>query len=118
MTNNNIKIDHQNWQQFVISSDAVIEKLTPGMNIFLSTGVSEPRTLVKNLTASQNRGIASSLLAILIRQARERGYKGFTGSVLTSYKAMMKVFEKSGYHINAELDYGVYEITLLFDKKD
>lgn len=66
----------------------------------------------------QSRGIASYLLSILIRQARERGFKGFTGSVLATNKGMIKVFEKSGYHINAELDYGTYEITLLFDKKD
>ena len=33
----------------VVSPDKVLEKITPGMNIFIGTGVAEPRTLVKRL---------------------------------------------------------------------
>ncbi len=32
-----------------VPPDKVLEKITPGMNIFLGTGVAEPRTLVKHL---------------------------------------------------------------------
>ena len=39
----------------VVSPEQVFEKITPGMNIFIGTGVAEPRTLVKRLM-SQDAG--------------------------------------------------------------
>ena len=41
-----------NWKDKLVTPDQVLEKISPGMSIFLSTGVSEPRTLVKNLMVS------------------------------------------------------------------
>ncbi len=43
-----------NWQQATISPEEVLAKIEPGMSIFLSTGMAEPRTLVKHLMASQS----------------------------------------------------------------
>jgi acyl-CoA hydrolase/RimJ/RimL family protein N-acetyltransferase len=37
------------WQEKIVSPEKIIEKIKPGMNIFLGTGVAEPRTLVKEL---------------------------------------------------------------------
>jgi RimJ/RimL family protein N-acetyltransferase len=51
--------------------------------------------------AYQGLGIASYLLRMLIRAAKEQGLKGFIASVLGSNRAMMKVFEKSGLNLQA-----------------
>jgi len=40
------------WKQKLVTPEQVLEKIEPGMSIFLGTGVAEPRTLVKHLMAS------------------------------------------------------------------
>ena len=35
------------WKQKIIHPEAIIEKIEPGMKIFLGTGAAEPRTLIK-----------------------------------------------------------------------
>jgi acyl-CoA hydrolase/ribosomal protein S18 acetylase RimI-like enzyme len=40
------------WQEKVVSPEKVLERIEPGMSIFLGTGMAEPRTLVKHLMAS------------------------------------------------------------------
>jgi hypothetical protein len=32
------------WERLVVSPDEVLEKIEPGMSIFLGTGLAEPRT--------------------------------------------------------------------------
>jgi acyl-CoA hydrolase/RimJ/RimL family protein N-acetyltransferase len=41
-----------NWEAQVVSPQEALEKIKPGMNIFIGTGVAEPRTLVKHLMYS------------------------------------------------------------------
>jgi acyl-CoA hydrolase len=41
-----------NWKNKLATPEQVLAKISPGMSIFLSTGVSEPRTLVKHLMKS------------------------------------------------------------------
>lgn len=60
-------------------------------------------------------GIATYMLAMLIKLARERGILGFTADVLASNKGMMRVFEKSGLTVEARLDSGAYELTMPFN---
>ncbi len=62
----------------------------------------------------QGYGIASHMLSMLVRLAKERGLQGFTADVLASNKAMLKVFEKSGLPMRANLSSGAYEITMPF----
>jgi acyl-CoA hydrolase/RimJ/RimL family protein N-acetyltransferase len=62
----------------------------------------------------QGLGIASHMLSMLVRLAKERGLQGFTADVLASNKAMLKVFERSGLPIRANLSSGAYEITMPF----
>ncbi len=62
----------------------------------------------------EGRGIATGLLALLIKIAKERGILGFTADVLASNKGMMRVFEKSGLTVEARLDSGAYELTMPF----
>jgi acyl-CoA hydrolase/RimJ/RimL family protein N-acetyltransferase len=63
----------------------------------------------------QGIGVASYLYKMLIRLAKDRGITGFTADVLSSNKAMMKVFEKGGAVIKAKLEYGVYSLNIPFD---
>jgi RimJ/RimL family protein N-acetyltransferase len=65
----------------------------------------------------QGRGIANFLLSMLIAFAREQNIKGFTADVLADNKAMIKVFEKSGYPIQAVVEYGVYHLTIPFSER-
>jgi len=59
-------------------------------------------------------GIATYLYNMLVRLAKDKSIHGFTADVLSSNKAMMKVFEKGGNPIKAELDYGSYSLTIPF----
>lgn len=63
----------------------------------------------------QGIGVAGCLYEILIRLAKERGIQGFRADVLSSNKGMMKVFEKGGMRFKANLDQGVYELTIPFE---
>ena len=40
------------WQENLVSPEKVLEHIEVGMNIFISTGVAEPRTMVKHLMGS------------------------------------------------------------------
>ena len=51
--------------------------------------------------AYQRKGIATFLLDLLIRLAKQRGIRGFTADVLATNKAMMKVFERSPHAVRA-----------------
>lgn len=44
----------ENWRNRTVSPGEVIKKLTPGMTIFIGTGVSEPLTLVRHLKEKNN----------------------------------------------------------------
>ncbi len=66
--------------------------------------------------AYQGRGIATFMLKMLIRLAKERGLKGFTAEVLSSNKSMLKVFEKGGLPVEARVVEGIYEVTIPFGK--
>jgi len=40
------------WKRRVVAPEEILERIEPGMSIFLGTGMAEPRTLVKHLMAS------------------------------------------------------------------
>ena len=42
----------QLWTDKIVTPEKVIEKIKPGMSIFIGTGVAEPRTLVRTLMNS------------------------------------------------------------------
>jgi ribosomal protein S18 acetylase RimI-like enzyme len=63
----------------------------------------------------QGLGVASYLYKMLIRLAKDRRIQGFTADVLTSNKAMMKVFEKGVGMVKAQLEHGVYRLTIPFE---
>jgi acyl-CoA hydrolase/GNAT superfamily N-acetyltransferase len=62
----------------------------------------------------QGKGIASYLFDLLIRVAREEGIAGFTADVLADNKAMLKVYEKAPFPVQAVLSRGIYKLTIPF----
>ena len=50
----------------LVSTDEVLEHITPGMSIFLGTGVAEPRTLIKALLSAQTNNLADLELIQLV----------------------------------------------------
>jgi len=65
----------------------------------------------------QSTGIATYLYGMLIRLAKEKGLKGFTADVLFDNQAMMKVFHKGELPVRAQLESGVYHLTIPFESK-
>jgi len=45
------------WQHKIVPPEVVLSKVKPGTNIFLGTGVAEPRTLIKHLMASNQSNL-------------------------------------------------------------
>ncbi|HSO18310.1 MAG TPA: GNAT family N-acetyltransferase, partial [Desulfosarcina sp.] len=57
------------WRSLLVSPDAVLSRLRPGMSVFLSTGASEPRTLVKHLMAAHSANLQDLELIQIISLA-------------------------------------------------
>ena len=68
--------------------------------------------------AYQGFGIASFLFKMLARRAKERGAVKITADVLSSNRAMLKVFEKGEYPLTAKLDDGAYAISIDLTKSN
>ena len=54
------------WENKVVSPQEVMKRLKPGMNIFLGTGVAEPRSLVKHLMSSESPNVQDLSLIQLV----------------------------------------------------
>ena len=54
------------WENKVVSPVEVMKRLKPGMNIFLGTGVAEPRSLVKHLMSSESPNVQDLSLIQLV----------------------------------------------------
>ncbi len=71
------------WKDRIVSPKTVIEKIKPGMSIFLGTGAAEPRTLVKNLMSSDSANLQDLELiqivsfgdAISLKKLRRQKYR-------------------------------------------
>ncbi|MBW2449731.1 MAG: GNAT family N-acetyltransferase, partial [Deltaproteobacteria bacterium] len=60
------KISPANWQSAVVSPETVIQKIKPGMSIFLGTAVAEPRTMVRHLMTSEAKNLEDLELIQLV----------------------------------------------------
>ncbi|NQU63380.1 MAG: GNAT family N-acetyltransferase [SAR324 cluster bacterium] len=61
-----IELEHQSWKDMVVSPDVVMDKIRPGMSIFVGTGPAEPRTLVKTLITSESYNLQDLQLIQLV----------------------------------------------------
>ncbi|MCK5097314.1 MAG: GNAT family N-acetyltransferase [Desulfobacteraceae bacterium] len=93
-----------NWKQKIVGPDIVMKKIQPGMSIFLSTGISEPRTLVKHLMSSGHKTLVDLELIQLVN---------FSDSIsirtLDSHKYRLKTFS-SGNMINKAIAQGLVDL--------
>ena len=64
----------------------------------------------------QNKGICRELLLYLAYIAKKEGLLGLTADVLAENKAMLHVFEDSGFEMTSHLESGVYKINIAFKK--
>jgi acyl-CoA hydrolase len=64
----------------------------------------------------QNRGVGHELLAYLVHLARERGLFGFTARVLMENRAMLRLFESTGFAIEKQTAAGTVELRIPFDR--
>lgn len=55
-----------NWQKRIVTPDVALERIEPGMNLFLGTGTAEPRTLVKHLMASKSYSLQDLTLIQMV----------------------------------------------------
>jgi hypothetical protein len=60
------KISLQDWQSALVEPQSVIEKIRPGMSIFLGTAVAEPRTMVRHLMTSGAKNLEDLELIQLV----------------------------------------------------
>jgi len=60
------KLAANNWQSAVVEPETAIEKIKPGMSIFLGTGVAEPRTMVRHLMTSNAKNLEDLELIQLV----------------------------------------------------
>ncbi|MBS3734566.1 MAG: GNAT family N-acetyltransferase [Phycisphaerae bacterium] len=61
----------------------------------------------------QQKGMGSFLLDYLAQIARQRGVRKFYAKVLPENRAMLAIFENSGFHVSTEFDGETYSIELL-----
>ncbi len=77
------KTNKPEWEKRIVSPERVLEKIEPGMCIFLSTGAGEPRTLIKHLMDSRADNLRDLELfqllsfgdALSIKQLNEAKYR-------------------------------------------
>ena len=75
------------WRQKTVAPETVINKLEPGMNVFISTGVAEPRTFIKTLLGSDNVNVQDLELVQLVSLG-----DAVTRNTLSSYKFRLRTF--------------------------
>jgi RimJ/RimL family protein N-acetyltransferase len=63
----------------------------------------------------QGLGYGSLFLEQLIQIAKSSGFEGFTAEVLTSNRAMLRVFERAGLFIERDYDGSTVSLRLLFE---
>ncbi|MCO6436903.1 MAG: GNAT family N-acetyltransferase [Phycisphaerae bacterium] len=64
----------------------------------------------------QHLGVGTHLISTLAETARAHGIAGFTADVLMENHAMLRVFHKTGFAIESELEDGSYRLTIPFTK--
>lgn len=92
------------WKQKIVAPDKVMEKIRPGMRIFLGTGVSEPCTLVRQLMTSSHKGLVDLELIQLVNFSNT-----ITLKTLDAHKFRLKTFS-SGHMVNNAIEKGLVDL--------
>ncbi len=92
------------WQEKIVDPEKVMEKIRPGMSIFLGTGISEPRTLVRQLMHSDHKTLIDLELIQLVNFSDT-----ITLKTLDSHKYRFKTFS-SGNMVSKAIDKGLVDL--------
>jgi acyl-CoA hydrolase/GNAT superfamily N-acetyltransferase len=65
----------------------------------------------------QHRGIGTHLFHFLVRVARQQGIRGFEATVLLANRAMLSIFQNSGYILQTELEGSEISLSFQFDTR-
>ncbi|MFO7496634.1 MAG: GNAT family N-acetyltransferase [Desulfobacterales bacterium] len=79
--------DRQPWEKLLVTPEMVLQRIEPGMSIFIGTGLSEPRTLLKHLMASDANNLQDLELIQLVSFGDAISLKK-----LSSHKYRLKTF--------------------------
>ena len=60
------KISSDSWKSTVVTPETVIDKIRPGMSLFLGTAVAEPRTMIRHLMTSDAKNLEDLELIQLV----------------------------------------------------
>ena len=63
----------------------------------------------------QGCGLGKTLQDRIVAYGRDKGFRGLKADVLAENKPMLAVLHRSGCKVDAKLDSGSYEVTMLFD---
>ncbi|WP_300456600.1 GNAT family N-acetyltransferase [Desulfobacula sp.] len=93
-----------NWKQKIVDPDVVMKRIKPGMRIFLGTGISEPRTLVKHLMKADDNNLVDLELIQLVNFSDAISLK-----TLDANKYRFKTFS-SGHMVNRAIAQGLVDL--------
>ncbi len=93
-----------NWKEKVVSPDKVLKRIKPGMSLFIGTGASEPRTLVKHLMMSNKGNLADLELIQLVNFTNT-----LTLDTFDANKYRLKTFS-SGNELNHAITQGFVDL--------
>ena len=99
-----MKFSCNDWQSVVVSPETAIEKIKPGMHIFLGTAMAEPRTMVRHLMTSDSKNLEDLELLQLISLGMR-----YRCSTRHSLKYRMKTFF-SGRVANKAISEGMADL--------
>lgn len=94
----------EDWESSICSLEKAFSKLEPGMSVFVGTGVSEPRALVRHLLETRDGNIADLELIQLVSFG-----EAITPEGIAANKFRLKTFYPGRYSLNrlthGEVDY-------------
>ena len=113
-----IAIDYKNELAIVASvQDMGAERIIGIGRYFVDPGKDRAEVSFMVHQQWQDRGVGTRLLRYLVDVAKRTGIKSVYASVLAGNRAMLNVFNASGYDVTASLDGDTYEIHFPIDDK-
>lgn len=82
--------------------------------VCLETDETHPEIAIVVDENYHNLGLATFMLTMLMRLAKERNLKGFKGIILSSNKKILKVIEKVDWQVSVKLNKGNYSVIIDF----
>ena len=85
----------KDWESLIVSPDKAFGKIEPGMSVFVGTGISEPRSLVRYLLETRQGNIADLELIQLVSFG-----EAITPEQIAANKFRLKTFYPDRYAMN------------------